>query len=255
MMQSSLTQEISQYWNQHIHDLAIAKHPVGTKEFFIELDEYRFDKLRYLPQVVDFGAYRGKNLLEIGCGAGIDLVRFAKAGAQVTGVDLSQTAIDLAEKNLSQNSLHGTLQVMDGENLEYPDASFDVVYAHGVLQYTGNPEKMVQETYRVLKKGGEGIFMVYNRISWLNLMRQVTKVELEHEDAPILRKYSIAEFKKLLRPFQSVRIVVERFPVKSRLHGGLKGILYNTLFVGAFNAVPKCIVRPFGWHIMAFVNK
>jgi hypothetical protein len=48
---------------------------------------------------------------------------------------------------------------------------------------------------------------------------------------------------------------VERFPVKSRLHGGLKGMLYNTLFVGAFNAVPKCIVRPFGWHIMAFASK
>jgi ubiquinone/menaquinone biosynthesis C-methylase UbiE len=173
----------------------------------------------------------------------------------VTGVDLSQTAIDLAEKNFSQNSLHGTLQVMDGEHLEYPDASFDIVYAHGVLQYTGDPDKMVQEACRVLKKGGEGIFMVYNRISWLNLLSQVTKVELEHEDAPVLRKYSIAEFKQLLKPFQSVRIVVERFPVKSRLHGGLKGMLYNTLFVGAFNAVPKCLVRPFGWHIMAFASK
>jgi ubiquinone/menaquinone biosynthesis C-methylase UbiE len=252
---SALTQEISKYWNHHIHDLAIVKHPVGTKEFFTELDAYRFDKLRYLPQVVDFGAYREKKILEIGCGVGIDLVRFAKAGAQVTGIDLSQTAIDLARKNLSQNSLNGTLKVMDGENLQYPDASFDVVYAHGVLQYTGDPEKMVQEACRVLKKGGEGIFMVYNRISWLNLMSQVTKVELEHEDAPVLRKYSISEFKKLLQPFQSVRIVVERFPVKSRLHDGLKGMLYNTLFVGTFNAVPKFLVRPFGWHIMAFAKK
>jgi len=252
---SALTQEISQYWDHHIHDLAIAKHPVGTKEFFTELDEYRFDKLRYLPQVVDFGAYCGKKILEIGCGVGIDLVRFAKAGAQVTGIDLSQTAIDLAGKNLSQYSLNGSLKVMDGENLEYPDASFDAVYAHGVLQYTCDPEKMVQEASRVLKKGGEGIFMVYNRISWLNLMSQVTKVELEHEDAPVLRKYSISEFKRLLQPFQSVRIVVERFPVKSRLHGGLKGMLYNTLFVGTFNALPKFIVRPFGWHIIAFAKK
>jgi ubiquinone/menaquinone biosynthesis C-methylase UbiE len=252
---SVLMQEISQYWDHHIHDLAIAKHQVGTKEFFTELDKYRFDKLRYLPQVVDFGAYHGKKILEIGCGVGIDLVRFAKAGAQVTGIDLAQTAIHLAEKNFIQNSLSGSLKVMDGENLEYPDASFDVVYAHGVLQYTAAPEKMVQQAFRVLRKGGEGIFMVYNRISWLNLMSQVTKVELEHEDAPVLRKYSIAEFKQLLKPFQCVRIVVERFPVKSRLHGGLKGMLYNTLFVGTFNAVPKCIVRPFGWHIMAFATK
>jgi ubiquinone/menaquinone biosynthesis C-methylase UbiE len=252
---SALTQEISQYWDHHIHDLAIARHPVGTKEFFTELDEYRFDKLRYLPQVVDFGAYRGKKILEIGCGVGIDLVRFAKTGAQVTGIDLSQTAIDLAGKNFGQNALNGSLQVMDGESLEYPDASFDVVYAHGVLQYTGDPEKMVREAFRVLKKGGEGIFMVYNRVSWLNLMSQITKVDLEHEDAPVLRKYSIVEFKQLLQPFESVRIVVERFPVKSRLHGGLKGMLYNTLFVGTFNVLPKCVVRPFGWHIMAFATK
>jgi ubiquinone/menaquinone biosynthesis C-methylase UbiE len=252
---SALTKEISQYWDHHIHDLAVAKHPVGTKEFFAELDEYRFDKLRYLLQVVDFGAYRGKKILEIGCGVGIDLVRFAKASAQVTGIDLSQTAIELASKNLSQNSVCGVLKVMDGENLAYPDESFDVVYAHGVLQYTSDPEKMAREAFRVLKRGGEGIFMVYNRISWLNLMSQVTKVGLEHEDAPILRKYSVSEFKKLLQLFPSVWIVVERFPVKSHLHSGLKGMLYNTLFVGTFNALPKCIVRPFGWHIMAFTKK
>ncbi|NOY76792.1 MAG: hypothetical protein GXO76_02860, partial [Calditrichaeota bacterium] len=71
-------QEIHHYWNDHIHDLAIAKHPVGTLGFFDDLDEYRFDKLNYLPRVVDFSAYKGKKLLEIGCGVGIDLVHFAE---------------------------------------------------------------------------------------------------------------------------------------------------------------------------------
>jgi len=174
----------------------------------------------------------------------------------VTGVDLSQTAIDLAKQNFAQRNLAGELRVMDGEKLEYPDDHFDVVYGHGVLQYAADPVQMLAEMKRVLKPGGEAIFMVYNRISWLNAMRGITKVSLEHEDAPVLRKYSIAEFKRMLRPFRDVRIVVERFPVKSRLHaGGLKGFLYNTLFVGAFQVMPKFLVRRYGWHIMAFAKK
>ena len=47
----------------------------------------------------------------------------------------------------------------------------------------------------------------------------------------------------------------ERFPVKSRLHGGWKGTLYNGLFVGAFNALPRPLVRRFGWHLLAFCTK
>jgi hypothetical protein len=67
----------------------------------------------------------------------------------------------------------------------------------------------------------------------------VTKVDLEHEDAPVLLRLSIAELKQLLSGFSAVRIVPERFPVKSRLHGGWKGTLFNTFFVGTFNALPR----------------
>ena len=79
--------------------------PVGTKEFFDDLDDYRFDKLHYLPQLVDFSSFRGQRLLEVGCGIGTDLVRFASGGARVTGVDLAQTAIDLARKNFELNGV------------------------------------------------------------------------------------------------------------------------------------------------------
>jgi hypothetical protein len=56
-------------------------------------------------------------------------------------------------------------------------------------------------------------------------------------------------------PFSSVRIVPERFPVKSRLHKGWKGAAYNALFVNTFNAVPRPLVRRFGWHLLAFCRK
>jgi ubiquinone/menaquinone biosynthesis C-methylase UbiE len=248
---SSLIEEIRKYWNEHIHDLEIAKHPVGTKEFFDELEEYRFDKLRYLPLIVDFGSYKDRHILEVGCGVGIDLVRFAKNGAVVTGIDLAEQSINLAKKNFAIHGLKGDLRVMNGEDIEFADNSFDMVYAHGVLQYTADANKMIKEIYRVLRPRGEAIMMVYNKYSWLNLLSKLMKVELEHEDSPVLNKYSIWGFKKMLCMFSVVEIIPERFPVKTRLHHGIKAILYNNIFVQGFNMIPKSIVRPSGWHIIA----
>jgi ubiquinone/menaquinone biosynthesis C-methylase UbiE len=255
MNQQDLSLQIAAYWDERIHDLAITTHPVGTQGFFQQLDEYRYDKLNYLPRLINFESYRGKKLLEVGCGAGIDLIHFGRAGAILTGIDLSRTAIDLAQKNLEINGLQADLCLMNGEAMQFPDNSFDVVYAHGVLQYTSNANKMIEEIHRVLKPGGEAIMMVYNRISWLNLMRTLTKVPLEHEDAPVLKKYSIRELKQMLAPFQSYKIIPERFPVKTKLHSGLKAKLFNGLFVGTFNIMPKSLVRPLGWHLMAFARK
>jgi SAM-dependent methyltransferase len=255
IQQDNLITDITTYWDHHIHDLAIVTNPVGTPGFFRELDEYRYDKLNYLPQLVDFDSYKGKYLLEIGFGAGVDLVRFAHAGAIVTGVDLSTTSVELARRNFAQHNLPADLLVMNGEDLQFPNDLFDVVYAHGVLQYTADAKRMIAEIHRVLKPGGEAIMMVYNRNSWLNFMSKVTKVPLEHEDAPVLKKFSIAEYQEMLKPFKTYTIVPERFPVRTRLHSGWKSRLFNTLFVGTFNLLPRAWVRPFGWHLMAFAVK
>lgn len=247
---------ITNYWNERIHDLEMTEHPVGSREFFDDLDEYRFDKLHYLPRLVDFSKYQGRTLLEVGCGIGTDLVRFARGGARVTGVDLSTTAIALAKQNFELHHVAAQeLRVANGEALPFGDQSFDVVYAHGVVQYTADARRLISECHRVLKPGGEAIFMVYNRISWLNALSKLMKVQLEHGDAPVLEKYSIGEFRALLSPFSDVRIVPERFPVKSRLHKGWKGVAFNTVFVGTFNALPRRWVRPLGWHLMAFCRK
>ena len=90
------TADVRDYWNEHIHDLEITKHPVGTPGFFSDLDQYHFEKLHHLLRLVDFDGYRGRRVLEVGCGAGTDLVRFARGGALVSGVDLSASAIALA---------------------------------------------------------------------------------------------------------------------------------------------------------------
>jgi ubiquinone/menaquinone biosynthesis C-methylase UbiE len=250
-----LSAAIGRYWNEHIHDLEIATHPVGSAEFFHELDTYRFDKLRYLPQLINFERFKGQQVLEVGCGVGIDLVHFARAGSRVTGIDLSETAVSLARQNFQNHNLAGHFHRMNGEAMSFADASFDVVYAHGVLQYTADPQAMMADIHRVLRPGGQAIFMVYNRISWLNALSKLMNVGLEHEDAPVLRKYTIGEYRRMLRPFARHQIIPERFPIKTKLHHGLKAILFNNLFVGLFNLLPKVMVRPLGWHLMAFAYK
>ncbi len=249
------TEQVRAYWNQHIHDLEITRHPVGSRGFFEDLDQYHFEKLHHLLRLVDFDGYRGKSVLEVGCGAAVDLARFARGGAQATGVDLSASAIELARANFVQQGLDGRFEVADGEQLPFADNSFDFVYAHGVVQYTASPQKLVDECRRVLKPGGQALFQVYNRVSWLNALSKLMKVGLEHDDAPVLLKFSIGEFRTLVEGFRDVRIVPERFPVKSRLHGGWKGAVYNGLFVGTFNALPRSVVQRFGWHLLAFCTK
>lgn len=249
------TADVREYWNRHIHDLEITTHPVGSPGFFADLDQYHFEKLHHLLRLVDFNGYAGRRVLEVGCGAGTDLARFARGGAIVSGVDLSPSAITLARSNFQQQGLQADLREADGEHLPFADETFDLVYAHGVVQYTAQPQALVGECRRVLKPGGEAIFQVYNRISWLNALSMVMKVPLEHEDAPVLLKYSAKEFRALLESFREVRIVEERFPVKSRLHRGWKGTVFNTVFVGAFNALPRPLVRRFGWHLLAFCRK
>ena len=243
------------YWQTHIHDLEISGHAPGTAGFFADLDQYHFEKLHHLLRLVDFDAWRGKDVLDLGCGAGVEVVRFARGGAHVTGVDIAASAVELTRQNLAQQGLSAAVEVADGEHLPFRDASFDFVYAHGVIQYTNDDRALAAEVRRVLRPGGLAVFQVYNRISWLHALSKVMKTPLEHEDAPVLKRYSIREFRALVSAFSSVEVVPERFPVKSRLHKGWKGTAFNTFFVGTFNTLPRALVRRFGWHLLAFCRK
>lgn len=246
---------VRDYWNTHIHDLDVSAHQAGTPGFFADLDAYHFEKLHHLLRLVDFEAWAGRSVLDVGCGAGVEVVRFARGGARIMGVDLSERAVALTREHVAQQGVRAGLAVADGESLPFPDATFDFVYAHGIIQYAASDRAVVFECHRVVRPGGLVMFQVYNRVSWLHLLSKVMNVPLEHEDAPELRRYSIAEFRRLLRDFDRIEIVPERFPVKSRLHKGWKGALYNAAFVGTFNALPRRWVRRFGWHLLAFCRK
>jgi SAM-dependent methyltransferase len=246
---------IRDYWNGCLHDADMSDHEPGTPGFFEDLAEYRYDKNSYLLKMVNFEGYAGRDVLELGCGAGLDLARFARGGARVTGVDLAPSAIEMAGKNFEISGVSGALLVGDGEALDLPDNSFDLVYAHGALQYTADPQGMVDEAWRVLRPGGQFIGQLYNRKGWLVRMSKLAKVRLEHTEAPAFHLNTAGEFRQMLKKFSSARVVGARFPVKSRLQTGLKGALYNLVFVNFFRIIPKPLVRRWGAHLMAFAIK
>ena len=246
---------VRNFWNNHVHDWKIAKSPAGTREFFEEIEEYRYEKLDYLPDAIGFERFAGKTVLDLGCGVGNDLARFAKAGATVTGVDLAEHSVQLAQDNFRFRGLEGEFLQMNGEQLSLPDNSFDAVFCHTVLHFTPNPAAMIKEIHRVLKPGGEAILMTVNRRSWMNLLRRVMKIEVDHLDSPVFYTYTVDEFERLLSPFPEVRIVPHRFPVRTKVHEGLKAGLYNVLFVDFFNALPRSWVRNTGHHLIAYAHK
>ncbi len=251
----ALLAEVREFWENNVHDWKVAKSEVGTAAFFQETEEYRFEKLHYLPKLVDFNGFAGQRVLDLGCGVGNDLSRFAKGGAKVVGADLAAHSIDLAKSNLEQRGLTGEFYVMNGENLDFEVNCFDVVYCHTVLHFTPDPAAMVREIHRVLKPGGLAIIMTVNKRSWLNLLHKVMNVQIDHLDAPVFHRYTRRQFRSLLDPFRDVKIIPERFPVATKVHKGWKAKAFNLAFVRVFNLMPRPLVRRTGHHFMAFARK
>src|SRR6187401_1775646 len=104
-MTSATNAAVRRYWDTHIHDLAISSHGPGTPGFFADLDAYHFEKLHHLLRLVDFDAWGGRAVLDVGCGAGVEVIRFARGGARVAGVDAAASAAALTRQNLAQQRL------------------------------------------------------------------------------------------------------------------------------------------------------
>jgi SAM-dependent methyltransferase len=246
---------VREYWNAHVTDWPITNRDPGSAAFFADIEAYRFEKLDYLERVIDYRGQAGKTVLDVGCGLGNDTARFAQGGAQVTGIDIAPRAIELARANFSQRALHGHFLVMDGGAMTFADDSFDLVYCHTVLHFTPDPERVVGEIFRVLKPGGTAILMAVNRRSWMRLMHRLAKVEIDHLAAPVFNWLGAPELLAMARPFAERRLLIERFPVRTKVHKGLKARLFNTLFVDLFNALPRAWVEGTGHHLLLFATK
>ena len=167
-----LKAQVREYWNSHPCGTQFTDVEWGSKEFFDEVERFRYDTQPFMERIVGFKKFAGKTLLEVGCGLGTDLLEFAKGGAIVTGVDLTPQSIELVKKRFALADIPVDARVSDAEHLPFGDNSFDVVYSFGVLHHTPNTQQAIDEVYRVLKPGGKIVIMLYHKNSlhvWLGI--------------------------------------------------------------------------------------
>ncbi|HEY3875576.1 MAG TPA: class I SAM-dependent methyltransferase [Candidatus Kapabacteria bacterium] len=158
-------QDVHDYWNAQPCGTQFTDLPSGTKEFYEEVERFRYATQPFMERLAKFKQFRGKKLLEIGCGMGTDSLQFARNGAAVTGVDLTEEGPRLATERFRAEGLPCEFRTADAESLPFADNSFDVVYSFGVLHHTPNTQKAIDEVYRVLKPGGEAVIMLYHKHS------------------------------------------------------------------------------------------
>lgn len=141
-------------------------HEAFTREYFEEHSRFRYSQYApWLSSVARFDAYRGRRMLEVGCGMGTDLLEYARNGATVVGLDLTPRHLELAQRRFALFGQHGLFINGDAEQLSVRDDSFDFVYSNGVLHHIPDTQRAVDEIHRVLKPGGEALIVLYHRDS------------------------------------------------------------------------------------------
>ena len=152
--------------------------------------EFRYSLQDYMHDAIDFDAWRGKRVLEFGCGSGIDAVEFAHNGAEVTAVDVTENACRLTKALAAEAGVRIDV-VQTDSTLPFDDNTFDLVYSFGVLHHIPDVENTLAEVHRVLKPKGKVIAMVYNKDSLLyaySIVHLHKSEDLSEEE--LTRKYS-----------------------------------------------------------------
>jgi ubiquinone/menaquinone biosynthesis C-methylase UbiE len=194
-----------------VHDTVLSDDPPGSAGYFAAMAHYRYSKLGYLADLIGFERWKDKDVLDVGCGAGIDLVRLARAGARASGIDVSRGSLSLAGQYLGTAGVKAQVLQADAARLPFRDASFDLVLCHGVLPFAPDPGAIVAECRRVLRESGLAIVVAYNRRSVMSALRAISAVAPGHGDAPVFRTHARHEFERLLAPFADRDLRTERF--------------------------------------------
>ena len=163
---AQLKDRVRDFWQAHPCGTKFADAQPGSRIFYEIIEKHRYEKEWHIPEAAGFAQAKNLKVLEIECGLGTDGAQFAKAGADYTGIDLTQAAVDLTRRRFELFNLPGTFRVADAERLDFPDNSFDIVYSHGVLHHTPDTPGAVREVRRVLRPGGRAEIMLYHRNSY-----------------------------------------------------------------------------------------
>jgi SAM-dependent methyltransferase len=251
-------------------------HPAGSPEHLAAV-ERRFLDASWFAQargarpysaLIPFDELAGKDVLEVGCGTGVHARLLAEAGANVTAIDLTPTAVELTRRRLELHGLAADVREADAQELPFADASFDFVWSWGVVHHSADTERVLAEIARVLRPGGRLALMVYHRSSityWIHyqLIRGVLGAKLlrmtpaeianRYSDGVIARHYTRRELTALLSPwFERIETRVfgqlgEAIPLPARLRRPLEPLVPL--------ALRQRVVRRWGWFLFAAATR
>jgi ubiquinone/menaquinone biosynthesis C-methylase UbiE len=263
---------VKNYWEDKSPGLKHSEHDTGSEDFFTDVEKERYSdqfKYKYLPQVAKFNSFKGKDVLEIGVGLGTDILQYAKHGANVHGIDLTENAVKLTSDRFKQNKLNGVFKTASFSKIPFKDSTFDMVYSFGVLHHSEETQEGINEVFRVLKPGGNIIIMLYHKGfkyyirklflygvlkgEFLKYSSQdiINRHSEDFGSCPMTKAYNRNEASKMFCNYDNIKFSVYRLDDNFRIFG--KDISLS-MFI-----FPKRIYRylenKFGWNLIIKANK
>ena len=213
-----LKQEVRDFWNEASCGERLLLD-ASDKPGFLRQMARRYELEPFIEGFARFDEARGLDVLEIGVGLGADHQRFAKAGARLTGIDLTERAVAHTRRRFELFGLNSDLRVGDAEALSFADASFDLVYSWGVLHHSPDTPRAINEVWRVLRPGGRARVMIYHKHSLVGYMlwlryaallgkpwRSLGEIYANHLESPDTKAYTVTEAHQFFQQFADVQI-------------------------------------------------
>jgi len=209
-------QSVRDYWNRRPCNIRHSTAEIGTKEYFEQVEARKYLVEPHIPTFAEFSKWKGKKVLEIGCGIGTDTINFARAGAEVTAIDLSSKSLKLAAKRAEVFGFSDRINFYEAnaEKLSefIPAQKYDLVYSFGVIHHSPHPEKIIGQIRDYFIHPGSTLkLMVYYRYSWKvfwMLMQEkgrfwkLDKIIAKHSEAqtgcPVTYSYTKKTIKELI---------------------------------------------------------
>ena len=248
-------QTVQAYWNARPCNIRHSPKPRGTKEYFDEVEKRKYFVEPHIPSFAQFDKWKGKKVLEVGCGIGTDTINFARAGASVTAVDLSDDSLSLARERAKVFGLDQQIRFYQGNAEELgtvvPIESFDLVYSFGVIHHTPNPSNAIAQLRRYMTASSELRLMLYAKNSWKNIMIEMGLDQPEAQSGcPVAFTYTEDELKDLLQGFTVLELKQDHiFPFVVE-----KYVKYEYEIVPWFASMPKnmfaALEKKLGWHML-----
>jgi SAM-dependent methyltransferase len=162
--------DVQQFWDTHPCNIRHSPRTVGTREFFDDVEQRKYFVEPHIPPFAEFDRWKGKRVLEVGCGIGTTTIGFARAGAHVTAIDLSSESAGLTRQRAAVYGVDDrvTVHVGNAEELSsiVPVETYDLVWSFGVVHHSPHPVRVVRQIRKYMDARSELRLMVYSRVSY-----------------------------------------------------------------------------------------